>query len=131
EGMPYNGLVLQIGEEFNPHGDDTNSITALLFTYIDGQPFWLIGSLAQEDPGFNIVTLDMLEVYGGEFISAPPGSYDEDDVDMYSVGTMTIEALDCNTLLVGYNFHEGGLGAGSFEADRLIRIAGYDCNPWQ
>lgn len=126
DGLPYSGLVLQIGEAF----DDTNNVTAIFFTYIDGVPFWVIGSAAYLEPGFDIVSLDMLELYGGKFITSPPGSYDRDDVEIYSIGTMTIEALDCNTLLVGYNFHEGNLGAGSFEADRLIRIAGYDCNPW-
>ena len=127
EGLPYSGIVLQIGEEV----EGTNSITAILFTYIDGSPFWVIGTLGNLEPGFDLVTLDMLELYGGQFMSSPPGSYDAEDVDIYSIGTMTIEALDCNRLLVGYNFHEGGLGAGSFEADRLIRTAGYDCNPWE
>lgn len=127
EGLPYAGLFMQIGEQF----DDTNSITATFFTYMNGQPFWVIGSEAGLEPGFDIVTLDMLELEGGEFLSAPPGSYTEDDVDIDSIGTMTIEALDCNRLLIGYNFSDSGLGSGSFEAERLVRTAGYDCNPWQ
>lgn len=131
DGIPFSGLVLQVGEEYVPDGPDTNSVTAIFFTYIDGFPFWVIGSAAGLQPGFDIVTLDMLELYGGEFITSPPGSFSEDDVDIFSIGTMTIEALDCNRLLVGYNFSEGELGTGSFEAERLIRTAGYDCNPWE
>jgi hypothetical protein len=127
EGLPYSGLFMQIGEEF----DDTNTITATFFTYMDGQPFWVIGAKNALEPGFDIVTLDMLEVYGGEFIAMPPGSYTDDDVEWSSMGTMTIEALDCNRLLIGYNFTDSGYGSGSFEADRLVRTAGYDCNPWE
>src|SRR5699024_10156542 len=114
-----------IGEAFN----NTNNVTAIFFTYIDGMPFWVIGSAADLEPGFDIVSLDMLELYGGEFITSPPGSYSPGDVESqtYSIGTMRVEALDCNTLLVDYDFTEGGLGSGSFEADRLLRMAGYDC----
>ncbi|RFF29054.1 hypothetical protein DZC52_14455 [Wenzhouxiangella sediminis] len=131
EGLPYSGLVLQIGEQYNPNGPDTNNVTAIFFTYFNGAPFWVLGAATELEPGFDIVTLDMLEFAGGEFITSNPGSYDPGDVDIDSIGTMTIEALDCNTLLVGYNFSEGGLGAGQFEATRLLRMAGYDCNPWQ
>jgi hypothetical protein len=131
DGLPYSGVVLQVGEQYNPDGPDTNNITAIFFTYIDGNPFWVLGAATDLQPGVDIVTFDMLELYGGEFLTSNPGSYDRDDVDIYSIGTMTVEALDCNTLLVGYNFSEGGLGTGQFEADRLLRMAGYDCNPWQ
>jgi hypothetical protein len=131
EGRPFSGVVLQIGEQFNPNGPDTNSVTALFFTYLNGAPFWVIGSAANLQPGFDIVTLDMLELDGGEFITSPPGSYDPDDVGIEPIGFMTVEALDCNRLLIGYNFAESGLGTGEFEAERLIRVAGYDCNPWE
>jgi len=131
DGVPFSGLVLQVGEQFNPDGPDTNNVTAIFFTYINGAPFWVLGSATDLQPGVDLVTLDMLELFGGEFITSPPGSFDEDDVDIFSIGTMTVEVLDCNTLLVGYNFSEGGLGTGSFEANRLLRMAGYDCNPWQ
>ncbi len=127
DGLPYSGLFLNIGEEW----DDSNNVVATFFTYLDGYPFWVIGSASGLEPGFDLVTLDMLELYGGEFFTVPPGSFTEGDVDIYSIGTMSIEALDCNRLLVGYNFSEGGLGTGFFEAERLTRTAGYDCNPWE
>ncbi len=131
EGRPFSGVVLQVGEVYNPDGPDTNSVSVLFFTYINGAPFWVIGSEANLEPGFDIITLDMLELSGGQFITSPPGSYDEDDVDIDPIGTMTLEVLDCNRLLIGYNFNEGGLGTGSFEAERLINLAGYACNPWR
>ncbi|MDZ7791309.1 MAG: hypothetical protein U5L08_12620 [Xanthomonadales bacterium] len=131
DGLPYSGVVLQVGEQYNPHGPDTNNITAIFFTYINGSPFWVLGAATDLQPGVDIVTLDMLEFDGGEFITSAPGSYIPEDVGIYSIGTMTVEVLDCNTLLIGYNFSEGQLGAGSFEANRLLRMAGYDCNPWQ
>lgn len=127
DGIPSSGVVLQIGEQF----EDTLSVTALFFTYFDGFPFWVIGTQGDLEPPFDIVTLEMFELQGGEFITSPPGSFTKEDIDSFSIGSMTVEALDCNTIKVGYNFSEGGLGAGSFEADRLIRTAGYDCNPWR
>jgi hypothetical protein len=33
--------------------------------------------------------------------------------------------------LLNYDFASSGLGVGSLTIDRLARIAGYDCNPWQ
>lgn len=127
EGIPNSGLVLQIGEEF----EGTNNLTAIFFTYRNGEPFWVLGAEGNLEPGFDQVTLEMFELYGGEFFTVEPGSFSEDDVDAFSIGTMTIEALDCNTLLVGYNFSEGQLGSGDFVAERIIRTAGYDCNPWE
>lgn len=127
DGIPNSGLVLQIGEEFA----GTNNVTAIFFTYLNGDPFWVLGALSSLEPGFDLVTMDMYELSGGQFFTVPPGSFSEEDVSVFPIGTMTIEALDCNRLLVGYNFNESGLGAGDFVAERLLRMAGYDCNPWQ
>ena len=132
DGRPFSGVVLQIGEEYNPDPNqpDTNSITALFFTYINGAPSWLIGTVGGLIPGRDVVTLDMNRLEGGEFITGATGNYDADDVSIDSVGTMTVEVLDCDRILVGYNFNQGGLGQGTFEASRLINVAGFDCNPW-
>lgn len=127
DGIPNTGLVLQIGEHF----DDTNSVTALFFTYLNGAPFWIIGTAGELTPGFDIVELEMLELSGGEFFTVPPGSFTGDDVSVGSIGTMTVEALDCHRVLVDYDFSQTGLGSGVVEAERLIRMAGYDCNPWE
>lgn len=130
EGLPNSGVVLQIGEVYNQGEPDTNSVSVLFFTYLNGEPFWVVGGKVL-DPGFDIVELEMLELGGGEFITSPPGSYDEDDISTDSIGTMTLEAIDCNRLLITYEFDEGGLGSGQFEADRLVNLAGHTCNPWR
>lgn len=127
DGIPFTGLVLQVGEAAN----DTNSVTAIFFTYFEGFPFWVIGTAGNLPPGLDQVELEMLELYGGEFFSAGPGSFDENDVAIASVGTLIVEVLDCKRLLLGYDFTEGGLGSGVLEVERLIRMAGYDCNPWE
>ena len=126
EGIPRSGLVLQVGEL----ADDTNFVFAIFFTYLDGEPAWVIGNTRGMEPGFDFVDLDMEYLVGGEFFGLGPGLFDDDDIESIPIGWMTIEALDCNTLLLGYDFTETGLGTGVVEADRLIRIAGYDCNPW-
>jgi len=126
EGIPASGLVLHIGEQF----DDTNYAFALFFTYLDGEPAWVAGNTGGMEPGFDFVDLDMEYLVGGEFFGFGPDQFDDADIERIPVGWMTIEALDCNTLLLGYDFTEAGLGTGVTEANRLVRVAGYDCNPW-
>jgi hypothetical protein len=126
EGIPASGLVLHIGEQ----ADDTNYAFALFFTYLDGEPAWVAGNTGGMEPGFDLVDLDMQYLVGGEFFGFGPDLFDDDDIDRIPIGWMTIEALDCNTLLLGYDFTESGLGTGVTEANRLVRVAGYDCNPW-
>jgi hypothetical protein len=126
EGIPASGLVLHIGEQ----ADDTNYAFVLFFTYIDGEPAWVAGNTGGMEPGFDFVDLDMEYLVGGEFFGFGPDLFDDADIDRIPIGWMTIEALDCNTLLLGYDFTDSGLGSGVTEANRLVRVAGYDCNPW-
>ena len=122
---PKTGLVLQIAET-----GDENFVFAIFFTYRNGEPFWIVGNtlsgLTQPGP----VTIDMLETSNGEFISRPNQPADG-DVPFTDAGQITIRAKDCNTLEVAYDFSPLGEGTGSFDLERLIRIAGYDCNPWE
>lgn len=125
EGAEFQGLVLQIGEQV-----DENFIFAIFFTYLDGEPLWVVGNTppAVLEPG--AVTVPMLTLENGAFITAqnqPPG----DQVGINDAGTIEIEVIDCNRLRVTYDFSPLGQGTGSIELERLIRIAGYDCNPWQ
>lgn len=124
-GTPKTGLVLQIAE----NGDE-NFVFAIFFTYRNGEPYWIVGNtssgLTQPGP----VTIDMLETSNGEFISRPDQPVDG-DVPFADAGRITIRAKDCNTLEVDYDFSPLGEGTGSFDMERLIRIAGYDCNPWE
>ena len=131
DGIPSSGLVLHIAEQFNEINQvDTNYAFALFFTYIDGEPAWIAGNTGGEQPGFDFVDLEMEYIVGGEFFGLGPDLFDDDDINRIPVGWMSIEALDCNTLLLGYDFSESGLGSGVAVADRLVKVAGYDCNPW-
>jgi len=125
EGAEFQGLVLQIGEQI-----DENFIFAIFFTYLDGEPLWVVGNTDPDTLEPGAVTVPMLRLENGAFITAqsqPPG----DQVSIDAAGTIEIEVIDCNTLRVNYDFVPLGQGTGSMDLDRLIRIAGYDCNPWQ
>ncbi len=129
---PSAGLFLNVGEQLSEiDGElvDTNFVFAAFFTYLDGEPYWMVGSTGPQDPGLGTITIDMVSLRGGDFFTNPP-SYTDADLDAEVVGRLTIEALDCNNLLLDYDFGNIGVGSGSLEAQRLIRVAGYDCNPW-
>jgi hypothetical protein len=130
DGIPATGLQLVVGEQ----SDDTNYIFAMLFTYMNGEPLWLVGNTGGEAPGFPEVSLGMLRLTGGEFFGLGPDVFSQSDIEGLDdpVGWLDIYPLDCNTIIVGYDFTPMGLGTGVIEGDRShFRIAGYDCNPWQ
>ena len=127
EGLPSTGLSLHIAELV----DDTNFVFAIFFTYLDGQPFWVVGNTGGIEQPFDLVELDMRRFEGGDFFTAPPFSFGEGELPSHSIGTMTLEALDCNAVLLNYDFSDTGLGSGSLVGERLSRTAGYDCNPWE
>ncbi len=125
-GTPRTGMSLNVGENLN----DENFVYVIFFTYLDGQPFWVTGNTEGDvlEPG--PVELDMFFVEGGEFFTQP-GQPDSADLVEVPVGTLILEPRDCNTIRIEYDFAEGGLGTGSTNFQRLIRTAGYDCNPWE
>ncbi|MCA1778774.1 MAG: hypothetical protein LC637_05170, partial [Xanthomonadaceae bacterium] len=121
----FQGLVLQIGEQV-----EDNFVFAIFFTFLDGQPFWLVANSepAPMEPG--PITLDMLVLDQGGFITdaSQPA---RDDVNLEPAGQITIRVIDCGNLAVDYDLTPIGKGSGTLPFERLIRIAGYDCNPWQ
>ncbi|MEE4295203.1 MAG: hypothetical protein V2J20_01135 [Wenzhouxiangella sp.] len=125
-GKAATGLFLNVAEL----ADDTNFIFAVFFTYLNGAPVWVVGNTPGIEPGADLVEIDMQLIEGGRFFT-DPGSFTDADTNRETIGTMQIEVLDCNTLLLDYDFASSGLGVGSLTVDRLARIAGYDCNPWQ
>jgi hypothetical protein len=127
EGIPSTGMHLSVGER----ADDTNFISIIFFTYLDGMPFWLIGNapnLPEMAPG--AIEVDMFLVTGGEFFGLGPDVFTNEDIDVEVVGSVMIDPIDCNTLLVGHNFDGLGLSSDVLVAFRQINIAGYTCNPW-
>lgn len=132
-GNPSAGLFLNVGEQLSEIGGelvDTNFIFVAFFSYRNGEPFWTVGAKSPRAPGIGPVTMNMFAYRGGEFISSP-SRYTQANLKEEQIGTLSLEVIDCNTLQVDYDFETSGLGRSSLLADRLIRIAGYDCNPWQ
>lgn len=129
-GAPRQGLVLQIAEQVDESFAGENFVFAIFFTYLGGEPFWFVGNtlagLTQPGP----VSIPMIRNADGAFISdssqPSPGQ-----ITTEPAGSIEIEVIDCNRIRVNYDFSQLGKGSGSMELVRFIRIAGYDCNPWQ
>lgn len=149
-GKAATGLFLNVAETLvnTPDGPvDANFVFAVFFTYLDGEPVWVVGNTPgftyQNDgvpvwvdenlpgvgPGAGRIELEMQIIEGGRFFT-DPGSFTDADTNRESIGTLEIEVLDCNNLLLNYDFAASGLGVGNLTVVRLARIAGYDCNPW-
>ena len=120
EGMPRQGLVLQVGEV-----GDRNFVFAVLFTYLNGAPIWIAGN-ADIPREASEITFEAFRFEGGEFFGAD--SYDESEVAGESLGTMTLRVDSCNSIHGDFDFGASGLGDISLDFERLIRIAGYDCD---
>lgn len=124
DGAPRQGLVLQIAERISD-----NFVFAIFFTYINGQPVWVVGNSTPAVTTPGAVSIAMTTLENGAFIS-DPNQPPREDVIASPAGTISILPLDCNQIRVNYNFTPLGQGSGSMELTRLVRIAGYDCNPW-
>jgi len=125
EGAPRQGLFLTIAEQV-----ETNFVFAIFFTYLDGQPFWMVGNTAPQLAQPGPVAIDMSTLSNGAFIT-DPGQPPPADIVTEDAGSIEIEVIDCNRLRVNYDFSPLGRGTGTMEMDRLARVAGYDCNPWR
>lgn len=123
DGLPRQGLVLQIGEV----PPERNYLFLIMFTYLDGEPSWVVGN-TDFPVGASAVTVEMYTLEGGEYFTAPLGSYTDADVTLQQVGTMTIRPRHCNVVDVDIDFSRSGFGQVTRRFDRLIRIAGYDCD---
>lgn len=133
EGNANAGLFLNIGEqlsEVNGELVDTNFVFAAFFSYRNGAPFWTVGGTGPQAPGISSVTMNMVAHTGGEFLSSVP-RYSPGDIVDEAIGTLSLSVVDCNTLRVDYDFRASGLGQDTLTAIRAVRVAGYDCNPWQ
>jgi len=123
QGLPRQGMTLQIGEM----PPQRNFVFLTMFTYLNGEPVWVIGN-TDFPIGSHIVTVNMWLLHGGGFFTDPLNSYEREDVLQEKLGTMTLRARHCNVLTAEIDFSESGLGIVSRRFERLIRIAGYDCD---
>ncbi len=124
-GAPRQGLVLQVAEQI-----DTNFVFAIFFTYLNGEPIWVVGNSSVEPIEPGTITVPMLTLDNGAFIADPQQPLPE-DVASNDAGSITIDVIDCNRIRVDYDFSPLGHGTGTLTLERFIRIAGYDCNPWE
>ena len=126
DGLPATGLLLQIGEIPKQY---RNFIFAIWFTYIDGQPVWMAAN--KDIPvGTNEITLDMSYFEGGKLFTTS-GGFNSGDVSATSLGTMTLRMINCNEIEATTDFSSSGFGSKTLKLERLIRIAGYDCDGTQ
>ena len=123
DGLPRQGLVMQIGE-LPP---DRNYLFLTMFTYLDGAPTWVVGN-TDFPVGANSVTVEMFTLEGGEYFTEPLHSYQREDVTQQNLGTITIRPRHCNIVDADIDFSAVGFGHVSRRFERLIRIAGYDCD---
>ena len=126
DGLPATGLLLQVGEV--PR-QDRNYLFAIWFTYLDGRPIWIASN---KDISINTseVTLDMAYYEGGKLFNRPR-EFSGSDINGQILGTMTVRVINCNEIEVETDFTTSGLGSSSLTMNRLIRIAGYDCDGTQ
>lgn len=126
EGLPATGLLLQIGEIPKQY---RNYVFAIWFTYIDGQPVWMAAN--KDIPvGTNEVTLDMGYFEGGKLFTTP-GGFSSGDISAEVIGTMKLRVINCNEIEATTDFSSFGFGSNTLKLERLIRIAGYDCDGTQ
>lgn len=130
QGVPNTGLVLQIAEQFSEQLGDINFVFAIFFTYLDGAPFWVVGNTGPGPAELGAIELDMFLFEGGVFFTDPDQPPSE-LINREKVGTIVLEPLGCHRIRVTHNFGEIGMAPGEMIFERFIRIAGYDCNPWE
>jgi hypothetical protein len=124
DGAPRQGLVLQIAERISD-----NFVFAIFFTSLDGQPLWVVGNSTPAVVTPGPVSIAMATLENGAFIT-DPNQPPREDVIASNAGTISILPLNCNQIRVNYDFSPLGHGSGTMDLDRLVRIAGHDCNPW-
>jgi len=108
-------LILNIGE--NAQGPFAFYVW---FTYMNGEPYWLLGSSAIP-AGASEVVMDALEFNG-------PGFLDNsgNQANSARLGELNLKVLNCNQIEVNYDF--GVLGAATLVMDRFSGTQGYACN---
>ena len=124
-GAERQGLVIQVAEQ-----GDGNFIFAIFFTFIDGEPIWVVSNSAAVpmEPGPITMRADIPR--GGAFMT-DINQPSLDEIDLDRAGEISVEAVDCNNIKVHYDFSPINKGTGTLDLFRLVRTAGYDCNPWE
>jgi len=116
DGLNNQGLLINVGE--NASGQAF--LGAAWFLFLDGQPFWITGN-AFFEYGTSSISFPMRRAQGLEFLN-PNGA----NADRTEVGVFSLQARNCNTIQVDYNFPD--LGSGTLTMNRLVEIQGAECD---
>ncbi|MEE4174558.1 MAG: choice-of-anchor B family protein [Xanthomonadales bacterium] len=114
--FPDQGMTLTVGENINGP-----FIFAAWFLYLDGQPFWLVGT-APFTYGESTVDITMLRLSGPGFLEADSAGAGREEV-----GNLNLHAHSCNAVHLLYDF--GDLGSGELHMENIAAVQGRECPP--
>ena len=114
-GLNDQGITLYVGEDdFGPF------MFFAWFTYLQGEPFWLVGN-TQFEYGADEVLIPTQRLEGLEFDL--PG---DETAIRKDIGTLKIHVQGCNEIHVSYDFEE--LGSRELDFERLAAVQGRECS---
>ncbi len=114
DGLNDQGLMLLVGED-----NSGPFIFFAWFVYLQGEPFWLVGS-SQFEYGDDAVSIPTQRSGGLEFV-VPNGDF----ADKENIGTLKIHVRGCNDIHIDYDFAE--LGSQELDFQRLGSVQGREC----
>jgi choice-of-anchor B domain-containing protein len=114
DGLNDQGLMLLVGED-----NSGPFIFFAWFVYLEGEPFWLVGS-SQFEYGDDEVSIPTQRSGGLEFV-VPNGDF----ADKENIGTLKIHVHGCNDIHIDYDFAE--LGSQELDFQRLGSVQGREC----
>ena len=114
EGLNTQGFLVNIGEN-----DEGEFLFMSWFTYLEGAPFWLVGS-TNFVPGQSSITLDMQSFEGADFLD-----FDVEPIQQDLGGTMVLTVTGCDAIDAQVDF--GALAVTEFTMQRLTSTAGLVC----
>ena len=114
EGLNDQGITLFVGESsLGPY------IFFAWFTYLDGEPFWLVGN-TQFEYGADEVSIPTQRLDGLPFVT--PG---DETANRQDIGLLNLHVHGCNELHIQYDFAE--LGSRELDFERLSAVQGREC----
>jgi choice-of-anchor B domain-containing protein len=114
EGLNDQGISILVGEN-----DAGPYLFFSWYSYLDGEPFWLVGNKAFEY-GEDELSIPTYRLNGLEFVN-PNGDHAEEQI----IGTVEIHVHNCNDMHFEYNLD--GLGSQTLELQHLAANQGREC----
>ena len=110
------GLLFEVVEL-----SDTTQLVLYWFTFVDGDPTWIIGQAPLLD---GRVSMTALLLSGGEF----PPAFDPNTVSVNEWGSIEIEFTDSSTAQILWQSDLSQFSSGSATLIRLTELAGHPCS---